>query len=69
MIRLYRMIRYIEIRRDQMTEVDRIWDTVTELERKIDKLNKEIDKRLLSIEKSFNEQLKQLEDKKDQDNG
>lgn len=52
-----------------MTEVDRIWDTVTELERKIDKLNKEIDKRLLSIEKSFNEQLKQLEDKKDQDNG
>ena len=63
------MIRYIKIRRDQMTEVDRIWDTVIELERKIDKLNKEIDKRLLSIEKSFNEQLKQLEDKKDQDNG
>ena len=45
-----------------MTEADRIWDTIAELERKIANVTKQINQRLDSIEATINKQTKAYQD-------
>lgn len=49
-----------------MTEVQRIWDTVAELERKIAKVTKQINERLDSIEQTLEQQTNQINTNKEQ---